>query len=92
MMVSVDLVILMEVLAVAVMVLLLIGHLEVLVVGLAVMVDMAVEMILVVVLGVMVVVVVVVAMQVIEENRRLATLAAMVPTWGALVVDMVAVA
>ena len=85
--------ILMEVLAVAVMALLLIGHLEVLVVGLAVMVDMAVEMILVVVLGVMVVVVVVVvAMQVIEENRRLATLAAMVPTWGALVVDMVAVA
>jgi len=88
---SVDLVILMEVLAVAGMVLVLIGHLvEGLVVGLAIMVGTGLEMTLVVVLGVMVAVVLV-AMLAFEENHRLATLVAMVRTWVALVLVMAAV-
>lgn len=88
MMVLVDLTILMAVLPVVVLDAHLIGHLEVLVVGLAIMVGMEVEMTLVVDLGVMVLVVAQVAMLAIEVNRPLATLAAMDPTW-VLVVDMV---
>lgn len=93
MMVLADLAIHMEVFPVAVMAPLLIGLLEVLVLGLVIMVGMVVEMTSVVVLGVMAAVVVLepVAMQAIEENHRLATLVAMVPIWGALVADMVGV-
>lgn len=91
MMDSVDLVILMEVLAVAGMVLVLIGHLvEGLRVGLAIMVGMGLEMTLVVVLGVMVAVVLV-AMLAFEENHRLATLVATDHTWVVLVLVMAAV-
>lgn len=81
----------MGVFLVAVMALRLIGHLVVSVVGLAIMVGMEVETTSVVVLGVMVVAVVLVAIQAIEENRRLGTLVVMDPTWGVLVVDMVPV-
>lgn len=91
MMVLVDLVIRMEVFLVEVMALHLIGHLEVTLLGLAIMVDMEVEMTSVVVLEVMGAVVVLVVMQAIEENHHLATLAAMGRTWVALVVDMVVV-
>lgn len=87
-----DLTILMEVFLLEVMALHLIGRLEVLVVGLAIMVGMEVEMISVVVLEVMEAVVVLVVMRAIEEeNPHSVTLAAMDPTWGALVVDMVVV-
>lgn len=87
MMVLGDLAILMEVLAVVgVMDVHLIGHLEVLVVGLAIMVGMEVQMTLVVGLGVMALVVVQVAMLAIEVNHPLATLAATDPISGVLVV------
>lgn len=88
-MVLVGLAILMEVFLVEVMSLDLIDHLAVSVVGLVIMVDMEVEMTSVVVLGAMGAVLVV--MEAIEENLHLATLAAMGPTWGALVVDIVVV-
>lgn len=91
MMDSVDLVILMEVLAEVGMVLVLIGHLvEGLGVGLVIMVGMGLEMTLVVVLGAMVAVVVV-AMLAFEENRHLATLVAMDRTWVVLVLVMATV-
>lgn len=87
-----DLTILMEVFLAEVMALHLIGRLEVLVVGLAIMVGMEVEMISVVVLEVMEAVVVLVVMRDIEEeNPHSVTLAVMDPTWGFLVVDMVVV-
>lgn len=90
MMVSVDLLILMGVLAVAVMALDLIGHF--MVVGLVIMVDMEL-MTSVVVLGAMVVVLVLVlvAMQAAMESHLLDTQAAMDLTWAVLVVDMVVV-
>jgi len=90
--VLVDLTILMEVFLPEVMALHLIGRLEVLVVGLAIMVVMEVEMISVVVLEVMEAVVVLVVMRAIEEeNLHSVTLVAMAPIWGALVVDLAVV-